>query len=342
MQRASETIGALAGALAKAQTQLVNPENPWWRPSGRTARGGASRPFAMHHSRVGWRLCAKSSASTRSPRFRRRRSIRLRDCQSHNGLGPRLRRVDRVRLAGMPGFRYGFSASYGGCADLCATVRAFALVGIAGEDDLDAPDLQVAVSEIGPERPKANGGDHLHGGREHDQQAAARPDTTSARNGKPAPKQAEAILGLHASAKLRERLIAEIRCLSSPEDAAEWVRQSLPEKNRLRASDAAQVEAIFEAKLAQLTAFSRREPNPRRPPGEFGVPTPEVDLQSDESRGPSPGGIDKCVLTLPEPRGFATATTSGWSQPVLALCAAGFLRIPIICGLRRAAPFRRR
>ena len=26
MQRASETIGALAGALAKAQTELVNPE----------------------------------------------------------------------------------------------------------------------------------------------------------------------------------------------------------------------------------------------------------------------------------------------------------------------------
>ena len=182
----------------------------------------------------------------------------------------------------------------------------FALVGIAGEDDLDAPDLQSTTSEIGPERPKANGVGQLNGGREHARQAAARPEQASlARSGRPAPKQAEASLGLHASAKLRERLIAEIRRLSSTEDAAEWVRQGLPDKNRLRASDAGQVEAIFEAKLAQLTAFSTAGAEaPEAAPNELAAsPVSEADLQSDQSRGPSQGkAIDKSALTLPEPR----------------------------------------
>jgi hypothetical protein len=47
-QRASETIGALAGALAKAQTELVKGEN---------------RRFAMPHSQAGLKSCAKFSAS---------------------------------------------------------------------------------------------------------------------------------------------------------------------------------------------------------------------------------------------------------------------------------------
>jgi ERF superfamily len=108
----------------------------------------------------------------------------------------------------------------------------FALVGIAGEDDLDAPDLQTAIADILPEKPRANGGAQLHGGPEHAQRPTSGPERpTSARSSKLAPKQPEAILGLHASAKLRERLIAEIRSLRSPEEAAEWVRQSLQEKN---------------------------------------------------------------------------------------------------------------
>ena len=181
----------------------------------------------------------------------------------------------------------------------------FALVGIAGEDDLDAPDLQTATSEIGPERPKANGGSQLNGGRELAQQVIMRQEQpTSGRNGKPAPKQAESSLGLHASAKLRKHLIVEIRGLGSAENAAKS-RQRLAEKNRLRTSDAAQVEAIFEAKLALLTVLSAAgaetlEADSNEPTAS---PVSEPDLRSDQSRGPSPQkAIDKSVLTLPEPR----------------------------------------
>ena len=193
----------------------------------------------------------------------------------------------------------------GGALTYARRYALFALVGIAGEDDLDAPDLQTATSEIGPEGPKANGAGQLNGGRELGQQATPRPEhATSARSSKPPPKQAEASLGLHASAKLRERLIAEIRCLSSTEDAAEWVRQSLPEKNRLRASDAAHVETAFEMKLAEVMASGDKSSTRVTTSAEHSASsTPKTDLQSDNARGPSrQDRIDKGVLTLPEPR----------------------------------------
>jgi hypothetical protein len=117
------------------------------------------------------------------------------------------------------------------------------------------------------------------------------------------PKPAEASLGLHASAKLRERLILEIGRLSTSDGAAEWEGQNLPEKNRLRAADAAQVEAGFEAKLAQLTAFSsaaievQQVTSVDRSARLASKTNSRPDESSDRSKT-----IDKSVLALPEPR----------------------------------------
>ena len=91
-------------------------------------------------------------------------------------------------------------------------------------------------------------------------------------------------------AKLRERLIAEIRTLRSPEEAAKWIRQSPQEKNRLRAFDAAQVKAVFGAKLAQLTALWAVAAEAQ---GIAAIkwpafPDPEEDLSSNQSRNSSP------------------------------------------------------
>jgi hypothetical protein len=128
---------------------------------------------------------------------------------------------------------------------------------------------------------------------------------TSRRGGKPPPKPTEATLGLHASAKLGERLIAEIRGLDSAEEAAEWVRQSLSEKNRLRAPDAAQVEAVFEAQLARLTAFGGPEVDVREASlvERSAAQVLKADPQSDDSTDPTrQTTIDKSALTFPEPR----------------------------------------
>jgi hypothetical protein len=49
MQRSSETIGAIATALAKAQIELQNPEKALIA----TTRGKQAEPFGMPHYRAG-------------------------------------------------------------------------------------------------------------------------------------------------------------------------------------------------------------------------------------------------------------------------------------------------
>ena len=104
---------------------------------------------------------------------------------------------------------------------------------------------------------------------------------------------------------MRERLIAEIGLLSSTEHAAEWVRQTIAEKNWLRTADAAQIETVFEAKLAHLAVFyaagseGQGANSVERP----AVPASETGSEPDQSRdAPHRPLGDKTVLTLPEPR----------------------------------------
>src|SRR5580704_12516669 len=108
----------------------------------------------------------------------------------------------------------------------------FTLVGIAGEDDLDAPDLQTPTSQaVEPPKPTERGNDRLNGG-------AAAPS----RGRRAYPTTSKPILGSVQSAELRERLLAELSRLACGEEAATWAHRSLPEKNRLTAADARTVE----------------------------------------------------------------------------------------------------
>ncbi len=264
MQRASETIGALAAALAKAQIELINPEKSLVATIREEGARGREQTFRYAPLSSGLEIVRKVLG--------RHEIATVQTTSIDQGAGLVNLTTVLAHSSGewiasdwpvCPVTDMSSPRRMGGALTYARRYALFALVGIAGEDDLDAPDLQTATSEIGPEGPKANGAGQLNGGRELGQQATPRPEhATSARSGKPLPKQAEASLGLHASAKLRERLIAEIRCLSSTEDAAEWVRQSLPEKNRLRASDAAHVETAFEMKLGRGDGLRRRVLNP--------------------------------------------------------------------------------
>ena len=85
-------------------------------------------------------------------------------------------------------------------------------------------------------------------------------------------------------------LAAEIKELGSGEDAAKWVHQNLSAKNRLRASDATQVEALFAARLAKVATSSVQEPQERMP------------ARASLLQAPNRSGIDKSELSLPEPR----------------------------------------
>ena len=174
----------------------------------------------------------------------------------------------------------------------------FALVGIAGEDDLDAPDLQSPMSEIGAEGTKVNGGQSTGGGQ-------GNPEVALRRAGTPKAPTTNPVLGLHASAKLRERLIAEIGSIGSSHDAANWAHRSLAEKNSLRVSDAAHVEAIFESKLAELATLTEHEAKVQQGSSPHVLATSAEAPIADHAYSKEDGqrkGIDKSALSLPEPR----------------------------------------
>jgi hypothetical protein len=113
----------------------------------------------------------------------------------------------------------------------------FTLVGIAGEDDLDAPDLCYP----GPS-------------------STATPPARSAGNGRGGAfgkATPPVLLGATLSASLRELLLGEIAVIGSSARAARWAQDALPRKNSLMAADAKLVEDAFESRLSELAAPER-------------------------------------------------------------------------------------
>src|SRR5262249_49362920 len=97
----------------------------------------------------------------------------------------------------------------------------FTLVGIAGEDDLDAPDLMDSAPDAGELKfnSKSDGNDSKHIG-------SARPAGRRPGN-KPASAQLQPELSMVLSASLRVELLREIDGLSSTDEAALWAQQRL-------------------------------------------------------------------------------------------------------------------
>jgi hypothetical protein len=121
----------------------------------------------------------------------------------------------------------------------------FTLVGIAGEDDLDAPDLgadPTPTAELPGSGRQSNG-----------QTAAARPRPDSHRKRRE-PSAAPSMLAEQLSASLRESLIEQIAGINSADEAAAWAHLNLPAKNKLRATDAKLVEERFGARLSAISA----------------------------------------------------------------------------------------
>ncbi len=119
----------------------------------------------------------------------------------------------------------------------------FTLVGIAGEDDLDAPDLG-AAPKAGADQPSGPDG-HKPNGHAF---AAGLPAPADARGRKPLARPAKPVLAADQSAALRDRLVAELDALQSAEEAASWAHRSLPAKNTLTAADAELVEIRLPSK----------------------------------------------------------------------------------------------
>jgi hypothetical protein len=170
----------------------------------------------------------------------------------------------------------------------------FTLVGIAGEDDLDAPNLDAPTSRGSePEKPQESGNGRLNGGHPPVQRGA------SGRRGKSSPDSARSILKPEASAELANRLLAEIKNIGAGDDAAIWAHRNLVAKNTLTAADAKRVEDVFQATLASFSAAITALGKPLT--DEQTEQTPRGGRAKRRAANPS-RVIDKSILTLSEPR----------------------------------------
>ena len=253
MQRSSETIGKIAGALAKAQAELENPEksltativSPFARVGSRTFRYA---PLSSGLDLVRKCLSRHEIATVQATAIDRDSGlIRLTSNLVH-GSGEWMSSdwpVCPVSETAAP-HRMGAALTY------ARRYALFTLVGIAGEDDLDAPVLAATAgppgAHNGPTGP-GNGRWRLaHPSSVQTASQSLQPPARQMRTERPKP----ANLPAEVSACLRDRIISELEQLKEAEGLAVWAQQALPLKNRLSAADAQAVEAAFEARVTQL------------------------------------------------------------------------------------------
>ncbi len=173
----------------------------------------------------------------------------------------------------------------------------FTLVGIAGEDDLDAPD----VHETNVPSPGSTGNLANPGGVSRQ----ARLPSRSSGNGhaRGAMKgNMPAVLDSDQSAALRDRLVGEIADIASADVAANWARGVLTVKNSLTAADAKLVEDAFEHVLSKLLGSCGSE-EPAPDVASPGTATPQ-EMPPAAATAEQPKGIDKSVLAVGAPRRY--------------------------------------
>src|SRR6516164_1365617 len=270
MQRASESISKIAVALAKAQAELENPEKSLTATIPSPFPHGENRSFRYASLASGLEIVRKCLSKHEIAAVQATAIdsdsglIKLTTTLVH-GSGEWIGSdwpVCAVSETGAP-HRMGAALTY------ARRYALFTLVGIAGEDDLDAPDLLSLEAQTSPPKPEHGSGLIGH---PSPSQAPGRPlpaHEKRSRTQRPQPPR----LSPDASENLRRQLMSELELLGSPEALAAWAHRALPLKNQLSIADAQAVEAAFEARLSELgdpvaapLPESQRASDPDRPP----------------------------------------------------------------------------
>jgi hypothetical protein len=297
VHRSSPSIAGLAAALAKAQAELVNPEKSLTATIRSDERGRTEQTFRYASLSSGLDIVRKTLgqheiATVQTTAIDQAAGVVNLTTVLAHASGEWIASdwpVCAIADMATP-HRMGAALTY------ARRYALFTLVGIAGEDDLDAPDLSTPSNPmLEPGNPKADGNGRLNGGHNPAQRAVV------GRDGKIHPNIAKSMLGPEASGQLRDRLLGELNILACGDDAAIWAHRSLVEKNKLTAADALRVEERFQARLASFATPGAAEPR-----SSGGVAQPLTMHSNDPAEKPKTRSrskvIDKSALALPEPR----------------------------------------
>jgi hypothetical protein len=270
MHRSSESIAALAAALAKAQIELTNPEKSLTGTLPANRPDEPSRTFRYASLSSGLDIVRKVLGQHEIATLQT--TVIDQDIQTVSLTTVLAHSSGEWVASDWPVCTLSEMATprrMGAALTYARRYALFTLVGIAGEDDLDAADLagppvEGAAKASVPDPGKLNGKGVTQSA------AAAGPLGAFAKNRKlwTPPKQ---ILSPEDSAALRNRLLAELGSLASEDDATGWAQGALGVKNTLRDSDAAVVGAAFASRIAGL---ANGAPLPRFPEGQSSAEPP--------------------------------------------------------------------
>ena len=299
MQQSSNSLGNLAAALANAQVELVNPEKSMVATMPAAGKGAAGQMFRYAPLSSGLDIVRKTLG--------RHEIATVQATAIDHAVG-----IVNVTTTLAHSSGEWISSDWPVCSleDLASPKQMgaaltyarryalFALVGIAGEDDLDAPDLNaLEPAEAGAEKPLLNWRTGPNGGRKYfgrkmpaDLDAKEHVDSANAR------------LKSQLSAVLRDQLISDLKQVHSTDAAAIWARRVLPAKNSLNVADARQLENAFQARLAELEL---RVDNAEPQPSPFGSIRNHTSLERkgpEWTRTSTIERIEKSGPAHPEPR----------------------------------------
>jgi hypothetical protein len=296
LQRSSGSIGSLAAALAKAQGELTNPEKSLVATIPANSPGGTEKTFRYASLSSGLDIVRKvlgqhEIATMQTTGIDQAAGIVNLTTVLAHASGEWIASdwpVCAISDTAIPQ-RMGAALTY------ARRYALFTLVGIAGEDDLDAPDLTTPTSKApAREVPRTNGDARLKG-----RQTGHTGKAIVARASRTSLNATKEIIGTEASAELRDRLIAEIGRLSSGDEAAIWAHQRLVEKGKLHGADAHQVEQSFAAKIATFATHPDDGSNLFESAPHSAAPHADSPKLQN---GQQSGSIEKSVLSLSEPR----------------------------------------
>src|SRR5262245_26024883 len=299
MPRSSETVAALAAALAKAQAELVNPEKSLTATVRSARPGEGERTFRYAPLSSGLDIVRKTLGQHEIATLQ---TTVIDQTAGMVNLTTTLAHASGEWIASdwpvCPIAETANPQRMGAALTYARRYALFTLVGIAGEDDVDAPDrfdgplLSVPLAVDRSSSPT-------------DDQSRMPPRTpgdgyTHRVRGK---LERAVTLNPDQSAALREQLLTELGTITSADLAAAWARDALSAKNSLTATDAKLVEDTFERRLSALPSSEAAAP-PNDDPSLPQIEGPRVIATTESTDRGQAKGIDKSILTVAAPRRY--------------------------------------
>jgi ERF superfamily len=297
MPRSSETVAALASALAKAQAELINPEKSL-TATIRTGRpGDGERSFRYAPLSSGLDIVRKTLGQHEIATLQ---TTAIDQTAGMVNLTTMLAHASGEWIASdwpvCPIAETANPQRMGAALTYARRYALFTLVGIAGEDDLDAPDLcdgPLPPSVVDRSFKSTDGEPHM---------PLRTPGNGHGRSGGIKGERA-VTLDPEQSAALRESLLTQLGNISSADLAAAWAQEALTAKNSLIATDAKLVEDAFERRLSELASSEAATPS-NDDPSVPQIARPQVNASSDGIDARQAKGIDKSILTVAAPRRY--------------------------------------